>query len=129
MGNFLSDNQRRVLSAMDIPLWISRSAAEVPVDVAVDVDGPVPADGADEAWTLLQTEVSGCVQCPLHASRTQTVFGVGNRSAGWMIIGEAPGADEDRQGEPFVGRAGQLLNEMLRAVGLERRQVYIANIW
>lgn len=128
MGNFLSDDQRRLLSAMDIPLWISRPAAEVAVDVAVDVDIPLTAVNDDEAWKILQTEVSGCVQCQLHTSRTQTVFGVGNRSADWMIIGEAPGADEDRQGEPFVGRAGQLLNEMLRAVGLERGQVYIANI-
>jgi len=128
MGNFLSDDQRRLLGAMDIPLWISRPATEVPVDAVVDIDRPATAVGDDEAWTFLQTEVAGCVQCQLHTSRTQTVFGVGDRSADWMIIGEAPGADEDRQGEPFVGRAGQLLNEMLRAVGLERRQVYIANI-
>jgi DNA polymerase len=66
--------------------------------------------------------------CPLHATRTQAVFGVGNRTADWMVIGEAPGADEDRQGEPFVGRAGQLLNSMLKAIGLERGQVFIANI-
>ncbi len=64
----------------------------------------------------------------MHATRTQTVFGTGNRSADWLIIGEAPGADEDRQGEPFVGRAGQLLTEMLRAAGLERDAVYITNI-
>ena len=56
------------------------------------------------------------------------MFGVGDRSAQWMVIGEAPGADEDRQGEPFVGRAGQLLNSMLKAIGLEREQVFIANI-
>ena len=62
------------------------------------------------------------------AGRTQTVFGVGNRNAEWMIIGEAPGQEEDRQGEPFVGRAGQLLNAMLEAVGLSRTQVFIANI-
>jgi uracil-DNA glycosylase family 4 len=126
MGNFLSDDQRRVLGAMDIPLWTSRPTAEAPVDVVVDI--PAPSLGDEQAWTCLQTEVSGCVQCQLHTSRTQTVFGVGNRSADWMIIGEAPGADEDRQGEPFVGRAGQLLNEMLRAVGLDRDQVFIANI-
>jgi DNA polymerase len=64
----------------------------------------------------------------LHRTRSQTVFGVGDPNAQWMIIGEAPGADEDRQGEPFVGKAGQLLNEMLRAVGLSRQHVYIANI-
>jgi len=64
----------------------------------------------------------------LHGARTQTVFGIGHRGADWLIIGEAPGKDEDLQGEPFVGRAGQLLNAMLLAVGLQREQVYIANI-
>jgi DNA polymerase len=64
----------------------------------------------------------------LHGTRTQTVFGVGDRRADWLVIGEAPGADEDQQGEPFVGRAGQLLNAMLFAIGLAREQVYIANI-
>jgi DNA polymerase len=64
----------------------------------------------------------------LSATRTQTVFGVGNLHADWLIVGEAPGADEDRKGEPFVGRAGQLLNSMLHAVGLAREQVYIANV-
>lgn len=79
-------------------------------------------------WAALQTEVRGCTACKLHQGRTQTVFGVGDQHARWMIIGEAPGADEDRQGEPFVGRAGKLLNEMLFAVGVKREQVYIANI-
>jgi len=64
----------------------------------------------------------------LHKTRTQTVFGVGNRNAEWLVIGEAPGAEEDARGEPFVGRAGQLLNSMLRAIGLAREQVFIANI-
>ncbi|HVJ30333.1 MAG TPA: uracil-DNA glycosylase, partial [Gammaproteobacteria bacterium] len=66
--------------------------------------------------------------CGLHRGRTQTVFGVGRRDARLFVIGEAPGADEDRQGEPFVGRAGQLLNAMLRSIGLPRAEVYIANI-
>ena len=69
-----------------------------------------------------------CTLCGLHRGRTQTVFGVGKRDARLFVIGEAPGADEDRQGEPFVGRAGQLLNAMLRAIGLPRSEVYIANI-
>ncbi len=69
-----------------------------------------------------------CTRCALHGSRTQTVFGVGRRDAELFVIGEAPGADEDRQGEPFVGRAGQLLNAMLRSIGLPRSDVYIANI-
>ncbi len=85
---------------------------------------PEPLD-----WTALEAQVRDCTHCAdLVANRTQTVFGTGNRTADWMVIGEAPGADEDRQGEPFVGRAGQLLNAMLKAIGLERRQVYIANV-
>jgi uracil-DNA glycosylase family 4 len=64
----------------------------------------------------------------MRRTRSNVVFGVGDRRARWMVIGEAPGADEDRQGEPFVGRAGQLLNEMLLAAGVAREQVYIANI-
>jgi uracil-DNA glycosylase family 4 len=80
------------------------------------------------AWAALRAEVSNCTKCALHATRTQTVFGVGNERADWMVIGEAPGAEEDRRGEPFVGAAGQLLNAMLKAIGLERESVYIANI-
>ncbi len=79
-------------------------------------------------WKCLEVEVKACIKCELSQQRTQTVFGVGNRDADWLIIGEAPGVDEDTQGEPFVGRAGQLLNQMLLAVGLRREQVYIANI-
>lgn len=83
---------------------------------------------AGMGWEELATTVRECTACGLCASRTQTVFGVGNRQADWLIVGEAPGADEDRQGEPFVGRAGKLLNPMLLAVGLKREQVFIANI-
>lgn len=83
---------------------------------------------AERAWKELRHEVSACQACALCETRTQTVFGVGNRHATWMLIGEAPGQNEDLQGEPFVGRAGQLLNEMLRAIGLSREEVYIANI-
>jgi DNA polymerase len=79
-------------------------------------------------WEELRHEVAACTKCALAASRTQTVFGVGDLQARWLVIGEAPGAEEDRQGEPFVGRAGQLLNAMLRAIGLTRESVYIANI-
>lgn len=82
----------------------------------------------DQTWKHLQHEVSLCRACSLCETRTQTVFGVGNKRATWMLIGEAPGRDEDLQGEPFVGRAGQLLNEMIRAIGLQREQVYIANM-
>ncbi len=79
-------------------------------------------------WSELRARVAACTRCGLSATRTQTVFGVGNLHADWLIVGEAPGADEDRKGEPFVGRAGQLLNSMLHAVGLAREQVYIANV-
>lgn len=79
-------------------------------------------------WEALRQAVTDCAACELHQTRTQTVFGVGNPQAQWMVIGEAPGADEDRQGEPFVGRAGKLLDNMLKAIGLERQQVFIANI-
>ena len=79
-------------------------------------------------WEELATAVRSCTKCPLHATRTNGVFGVGDRSARWLIIGEAPGSEEDKQGEPFVGRAGQLLNSMLKAIGLAREQVFIANI-
>ncbi len=95
---------------------------------------PAPAeqalpDIANLDWPTLQRTVSECTQCAeLVANRSQTVFGVGNQQADWMIIGEAPGADEDAQGEPFVGKAGQLLNAMLAALGLKRQQVYIANV-
>jgi uracil-DNA glycosylase len=88
---------------------------------------PVPAD-FDVQWDVLKADVLSCTRCPLHATRTQGVFGVGNAKADWLVIGEAPGAEEDRRGEPFVGRAGQLLNAMLKAIGLPREQVYIANV-
>lgn len=80
-------------------------------------------------WDELQARVAECRACPdLVRNRNRTVFGVGDRQAQLMIIGEAPGVDEDRQGEPFVGRAGQLLNRMLQAIGCPREQVFIANI-
>lgn len=79
-------------------------------------------------WPELEARVARCEACELHKNRTRTVFGVGAQHAELMIIGEAPGVDEDRKGEPFVGRAGKLLNAMLQAIGLRRQQVYIANI-
>jgi uracil-DNA glycosylase family 4 len=100
------------------------------VDRALMPSGPViePAAVDDFDWERLQAVVAACQRCELHASRTQTVFGVGNRQARWMFIGEAPGQEEDRQGEPFVGRAGQLLNAMIRSLGMRREDVYIANV-
>ncbi|WPL14527.1 MULTISPECIES: uracil-DNA glycosylase [Thiorhodovibrio] len=79
-------------------------------------------------WPQLEAEVSQCRDCGLCETRNRTVFGVGNRETRLMLVGEAPGKDEDQQGEPFVGRAGQLLNRMLAAIDLPREQVYIGNI-
>jgi uracil-DNA glycosylase family 4 len=112
---------------------IPREPIAAPVaKVAPSAPEGLPAGGAHHAaglsWDDLERAVRDCTRCPLHQTRTQAVFGVGNRQATWLIIGEAPGADEDRQGEPFVGRAGQLLTSMLKAMGLAREQVYIANI-
>lgn len=119
--------QPRADCAITIATQTDGVAASVAPAPQIREPSPTRAD-ATAAWAALQTEVRGCTACRLHQGRTQTVFGVGDQHARWMIIGEAPGADEDRQGEPFVGRAGQLLNEMLFAVGAKRDQVYIANI-
>lgn len=78
-------------------------------------------------WEALEAEIRACTACPLHRTRTQAVPGVGNRQARWMFVGEGPGREEDRRGEPFVGPAGKLLDAMLFALGLDRTQVYIAN--
>jgi uracil-DNA glycosylase len=87
------------------------------------------ADDKEALLAPLRERVAGCLKCPhLASSRTQTVFGVGNADAELMFIGEAPGADEDRQGEPFVGRAGQLLTKIIETMGFARSDVYIANI-
>jgi uracil-DNA glycosylase len=101
---------------------------------AASVVQPPRATGIDTMdWPALQSAVSGCTACQLCRGRTQTVFGVGNPRAHWMIVGEAPGEQEDLQGEPFVGKSGQLLDNMLRAIALTRgeaapeTQVYIAN--
>ena len=79
-------------------------------------------------WPALKSRVAGCTDCPLHQKRTKTVFGVGDENADWMFVGEGPGAEEDAKGEPFVGQAGRLLDNMLPAIGLRRgKGVYIAN--
>src|SRR5438552_6509661 len=84
---------------------------------------------AADALAAIRTDLGDCTRCPLHAQgRTQIVFGVGNPEADLMFVGEAPGADEDIQGFPFVGRAGQLLTKIIEAIGLRREDVYIANV-
>jgi DNA polymerase len=118
----MSATVERYLDAMGIDVFRLRTDD-------VEHEGQVESAGVEVAgWEELADRVSGCTLCDLHKNRTRTVFGVGRRDADLMVIGEAPGADEDRQGEPFVGRAGQLLNAMLRAIGLAREDVFIANI-
>lgn len=152
--------QRAMLAEMGTPLWFapevgtmaappvavlkppekkleeSASASGASADAGSAVTSRV-AGVATMGWSALRAAVADCRACPLGESRTQTVFGVGHLEAHWMIVGEAPGEEEDRQGEPFVGRSGQLLDNMLRALGLSRavvdgvadpaKQVFIAN--
>ena len=141
------------LQTMGIDVWMPRIGASMEQALPVVIDAEISVTQHHEAlaiieatvepvlpvvieaeisttqqWEDLKTEVQNCTKCDLCNSRTQTVFGTGNTHADWLLIGEAPGQQEDEQGEPFVGVAGQLLTEMLRAIGLEREQVFIANI-
>ena len=120
------DTQRQYLAAMDIPVWVRREQPGHALSIEPQETNPAGVQQMD--WEQLRASVSDCRLCELCKTRKQTVFGVGDRDANCLIVGEAPGAEEDRLGDPFVGRAGQLLNYMLRAIGLEREQVYIANI-
>ncbi len=144
--------RRAYLHAMGVDLWVRRARDESdsgagprggevfrgsPAEAALApnagelaiAQGNPPAAGAGAmSWDALRGAVRECRACALCESRTQTVFGVGDQAADLLIIGEAPGQEEDRQGEPFVGRAGQLLDRMLAAIGLDRQRVYIANI-
>jgi DNA polymerase len=131
-----------------LPVWKSRAAAPaVPAAVSAPaaeavvsqraVPAPAPLMAGDERtaritgmdWPALKETVAGCPACKLSQSRTKTVFGVGDENANWLFVGEAPGRDEDLQGEPFVGQAGKLLDSMLAALGMKRGEnVYIANM-
>ena len=115
----MSAQREQYLQAMGIPIWVLRDQgrAEESAPAVAEMD-----------WPELGQAVRDCTRCGLHSGRTQTVFGVGRADADLLIIGEAPGAEEDKRGEPFVGRAGQLLNAMLGAIQLAREDVYIANI-
>ena len=115
--------RRAVLAEMGLaPVWRLRK------ENAPQQDAVAQAQPALD-WIPLKALVSGCTACGLHKTRTQTVFGVGDPDADWMLIGEAPGAEEDRLGDPFVGQAGKLLDNMLAAIDLHRsRNVYIANV-
>lgn len=127
------------LTQLGVDRWQPRNGGDVRPEVAVETAAaraapvtaptiPVTPTIVTPGWTSLRDEVASCRKCGLCETRTQTVFGVGDTAARWLVVGEAPGAEEDRQGEPFVGRAGQLLNSMLRAIGLAREAVYIANV-
>jgi uracil-DNA glycosylase len=124
------------LEALGVDVYVRRSlpsaaAAPEPERPATEVDAVAPAPPPPESsldWDALRATVAACTRCALSETRTQTVFGVGNPRARWMFIGEAPGAEEDKRGEPFVGRGGQLLTAMLKAIGFSREDVYIANV-
>lgn len=126
----LTPLQQYYLQKMGVVVYVPRGnkPAVSAGDSASARTGVAPGGIDGQAWEELRTQVSACTRCELHRGRTHTVFGVGDTSAEWLVIGEAPGAEEDRQGEPFVGRAGKLLNSMLLAIGLRREQVFIANI-
>jgi len=131
------------LQAMGITRWVRResdpvvevedSKAELTVQQPKEVEltavqTPDSHIVSDLDWPALQQKVSTCVACDLHATRQQTVFGTGSQQADWMIIGEAPGEEEEKLGQPFMGESGQLLTAMIEAMGLKREQVYITNM-
>jgi DNA polymerase len=130
--------RKEYLKALGITPWVLRTAtvaasAVLPEPLSAPLRAPLrapqtslPEENLD--WEQLRSRVAACTRCALSKTRTQTVFGIGDPNADWLIVGEAPGAEEDRRGEPFVGRAGQLLDSMLRAIGLARERVYIANV-
>jgi DNA polymerase len=123
--------RRAYLDALGVEVWTHRSASAPAVVSMSPAAGPVAEAGravGEMSWEELRAAVGSCRACDLRDGCTQTVFGVGDEAARWLVIGEAPGADEDRLGEPFVGRAGQLLNAMLASIGLARTEVFIANI-
>ena len=144
-----SERQVAMLREIGVRLWLPPAVEASPAPAVTVADEPVAAPPARVAvtaspatpasaisaldWPALRDAVAACTACTLCESRRQTVFGVGNTRAHWMIVGEAPGEQEDRLGEPFVGKSGQLLDNMLRAVALTRgeadpvHQVYIAN--
>jgi DNA polymerase len=123
-----------ILAEMGLaPVWVLRNAkspgSALPGSDSPQSQSPGPISGAPSGWIELKQAVPACTACGLHKTRTQTVFGVGDENADWMLIGEAPGAEEDRLGDPFVGQAGKLLDNMLAAIGLGRaKNVYIANV-
>ena len=119
-----------ILTEMDLaPVWRLRKSRPPVSAKAAETGGSREEQIARMEWPELKSAVKNCTACGLRAGCTQTVFGVGDENADWLLVGEAPGAEEDRLGEPFVGQAGKLLDNMLAALGLARgRNVYIANV-
>jgi len=128
------DNSTRLqyLEAMGIDVWVSRNqpAVELSQPVELNVSGSADSqpEATNDAWAELQNQVVDCQKCSLSETRKQTVFGEGNVNADWMLIGEAPGQNEELEGKPFLGQPGFLLTEMLRAIGLQRESVFITNV-
>ena len=122
-----SDARRELIEAMGLgPVWVHRTP---PIPAEDDPGDQRTVRIARLDWDPLREDVASCTACALSRTRTQTVFGVGVQRPDWLIVGEAPGADEDASGEPFVGQAGKLLDAMLAAVGLSReRNAFIANV-
>ncbi|MCH9639484.1 MAG: uracil-DNA glycosylase [Betaproteobacteria bacterium] len=128
-------NKRRKVILKELgltPLWKIKHVKQFPSAQAVTTQASKviqPVAIQQMGWAQLNAKVTNCMACPLSQTRTQTVFGVGDKHADWLCVGEGPGAREDALGEPFVGPAGKLLDNMLAAIGLSRGQhVYITNI-
>lgn len=129
-----NDQSNNYLKLMGIERWLPRNTTGSVTHreqsmIAENDDSPTEKPISELNWQELEARVNACNLCPLLSqSRTHHVFGDGNKNADLVIVGEAPGANEDLQGKPFVGRAGQLLTEMLKAIGLKREDIYITNI-
>jgi len=131
----MSTRREEILEELGLtPLWYSRTARQATDGAMVSSHRADTTDARREQtlrmdWAQLKASVADCTACPLHQARTRTVFGVGDENADWLWVGEGPGAEEDASGEPFVGQAGKLLDNMLAAISLQRgRHVYITNI-
>jgi DNA polymerase len=120
----LTKQQQYILQEMGIPVWQER----IKPNIATSEANTEAIASSMDVWEKLKQEAMSCTKCHLCGTRTNVVFGVGNPHAELVIVGEAPGANEDRLGEPFVGRAGQLLDAMLEAIDLQRKDIYICNI-
>lgn len=114
--------QQHLLNGLNIVQWQQRGSQPLEVAAETRKNKDLPD------WDSLQKQVATCTRCPLHKSRLNPVFGSGSPNADLVIVGEAPGASEDRQGLPFVGRSGQLLTKMLAAIGYQRDNVFICNV-